>query len=660
MLSAVLPALMLSLPLLGTALALLLRSEKHRVYSYLCSAASAVSAAFWSLLVLLNGTSTFVLDVPSAMGDYAIRLDALGALVLLITSLTFACVAMYSLFSREGITSRGASIFNLFMLSVLLAMVADHLLLLLVAWEATSLTSFLGAWGSREDQDTAAGWKYLAVTHFGAALIIVALVFLSTTSGEVRLSEMHGLSATLGPLTSAVVILLAFLGFGSKLGILPLHIWMPDLYSRSPSTITALLSTAASNVAVLVLVRIIFDMVGVGDQHMLSLLVMGMAATTALWAAWQALVQRDGSRVLAFSSMENMGLILLTIGAAMLFQSYGAAEPAAFAIMAAMFHLINHTVFKSLLLMGVGTVRRAAGEWDLEKLGGLARTMPGLSAVFLFGTLAVAALPPFSGFVSEWAMFKSLMHAEPIADPLIRIALPLAIAVMALCTAIAAAAYLRLFGFTFLGRPRSNGAARPRPLDRVEIFPLVPLAALCLLLGVASFPLLEELTSAVSPLVGATGIQVIEGYSINFLHQGGLNPLGLSALLAGAILVVFLVLRATGKRKVVLGDTWDCGTTLDRRTQYTPTGFSQPLMRVFKQVYRPHTEVKEEPHPSIYIRTVRFEQALPEMFTAHIYQPLVAATVAVAMRVKRMQSGSIQAYLAYLMIILIVLLVVLR
>lgn len=660
MLSAILPALMLSLPLLGVALALLMRGEAQRVYSYLCSAASAVSAAIWSVLVLLNGTSSFVLDIPSAMGDYAIRLDSLGALVLLITSLTFACVAMYSLFSREGITARGAALFNLFMLSVLLAMVADHVLLLLVAWETMSLTSFLGAWGSREDQDTAAGWRYLAITHFGAALIIAALAYLSISSGEVRLSEMHGLSASLGATASAAVIAMVFLGFGSKLGLLPFHIWMPDLYSRSPSTITALLSTAASNVAVLVLVRIVFDIVGVGEQYLLSLAVMGLAAVTALWAAWQALVQRDGSRVLAFSSMENMGLILLTLGAAMLFQSYGAAEPAAFAIMAAMFHLINHTVFKALLLMGVGTVRRAAGEWDLEKLGGLARTMPGLSAAFLFGTLAVAALPPFSGFVSEWAMFKSLMHAEPIADPLVRIALPLAIAVMALCTAIAAAAYLRLYGFTFLGRPRSNGACRPRPMQREEMFPLVPLAVLCLLLGVASFPLLEELTSAVSPLVGAAGVQVIDGYSINFLHQGGLNPLGLSALLAAAVLLVFLALRALGKRQLVRSDTWDCGTPLDRRTQYTPTGFSQPLLRVFQQIYRPRTEVKEEPRPSPYIRAVRFEQELPDLFVLHIYRPLTAGTIALAMRVKRIQSGSIQAYLAYLMIILIVLLVVLR
>lgn len=660
MLSTVLPALMLSMPLLGAALALLMRREGHRVFSYLCSAVSAVCAALWSVLVLLEGTSTLVLDIPSAMGDYAIRLDPLGALVLLITSLTFACVAMYSLFSREGITSRGASLFNLFMLSVLLAMVADHVLLLLVAWEAMSLTSFLGAWGALEDQDTRAGWRYLAITHFGAALIIAALAFLAVSSGEVRLSEMHGLSDSLGPVTSAAVIIMAFLGFGSKLGLLPFHIWMPDLYSRSPSTVTALLSTAASNVAVLVLVRIIFDLVGVGEQHILALLVMGMASITALWAAWQALVQRDGSRVLAFSSMENMGLVLLTVGAAMLFQSYGAAEPAAFAIMAAMFHLINHTVFKALLLMGVGTVRRAAGEWDLEKLGGLARTMPGLSAAFLFGTLSVAALPPFSGFVSEWAMFKSLMHAEPIADPLVRIALPLAIAVMALCAAIAAAAYLRLYGFTFLGRPRSSGACRPRPLERVELFPLVPLAALCLLLGVASFPLLNELISAVSPLVGATGVQVVEGLSINFLHQGGLSPLGLSALLAAAILLVFLALRASGKRQVVRGDTWDCGTPLDRRTQYTPTGFSQPLLKVFQQVYRPRTEVKEEPRPSPYIRAVRFEQDIPELFTIHVYQPLTAGAISLAMRVKRMQSGSIQAYLAYLMITLIVLLVVLR
>ncbi len=657
---AALPSLMLSLPLLGAVLAVLLRSERSRVYSYLCSAASAVAAAIWSVQVLLEGTASLVSDAPSVWGEYAIRLDPLGALVLLITALTFACVAMYALFSREGVTARSALLFNCFVLSILLAMVADHVLLLMIAWEAMSLTSFLGAWGAREDEDTIAGWRYLAITHFGAALVIAALAYLAVSSGEVRLSEMRGLSALIGPGASAAVVIMLFLGFGSKLGLLPFHIWMPDLYSRSSSTVTALLSTAASNVAVLVFVRVTFSCVGVEGQYALSLTVMGLAALTALWASWQALVQRDGARVLAFSSMENMGLILLTMGAAMLFRAYGAAEPAAFALMAALFHLINHTVFKALLLMGAGTVRRAAGEWDLERLGGLAKGLPGLSAVFLIGTLSVAALPPFNGFVSEWAMFKALMHAEPIADPLVRIALPLAIAVMALCTAIAATAYLRLYGLTFLGRPRSAGAERPRPLERSELFPLLPLALLCILLGVASFPLLEELAAAVSPLVGASGLKVVEGSSINFLHQGGLDPLGLSALLGFGMLVVFLVVRATGRRKVERVDTWDCGTPLDRRTQYTPTGFAQPLLRVFQKVYRPQIEVREEPRPSEYIRAVRFEQRIPEPFVDHLYKPLTAGAIALAMRVKRMQSGSIQAYLAYIMVTLVVLLVALR
>jgi len=195
-------------------------------------------------------------QIPSVWGEYAIRLDPLGSLVLLITALTFACVAMYALFSREGVTARSALLFNCFVLSILLAMVADHVLLLMIAWEAMSLTSFLGAWGAREDEDTIAGWRYLAITHFGAALVIAALAYLAVSSGEVRLSEMRGLSALIGPGASAAVVIMLFLGFGSKLGLLPFHIWMPDLYSRSSSTVTALLSTAASNVAVLVFVRV--------------------------------------------------------------------------------------------------------------------------------------------------------------------------------------------------------------------------------------------------------------------------------------------------------------------------------------------------------------------------------------------------------------------
>ncbi|OPX58001.1 MAG: F(420)H(2) dehydrogenase subunit L [Methanomassiliicoccales archaeon PtaB.Bin134] len=660
MFPAILPYLMLALPLSAAVASLLLRDRRVGAMAYVCAAASAVSAAMWSVVVLLHGTQTYSWDTSSVWSSYAITLDPLGALVLLISSLTFACVALYSLFSREGVTVRGAVLFNLFMLSVMLAMVADHVLLLLVAWESMSLTSFLGAWGDREDQDTSAGWRYLAVTHFGAALLIAAFSFLAITSGEVRLSAMLGLSGSLGPAVSALVILMVFLGFGSKLGLLPFHIWMPDLYGRAHSTITSLLSTAASNVAVLVLVRTVFGYVGVGQQQVLALTIMGLAALTALWGAWQALMQAEGSRVLAYSSMENMGLILLTIGAAMLFQSYGAGEPAAFALMAAMFHLVNHTVFKALLLMGAGTVRRATGEGSMERLGGLARTMPGLSAVFLVGVLSVAALPPFNGFVSEWAMFKSLMHAELISDPLVQLALPLAIAVMALCTAIAAAAYLRLYGFTFLGRPRSAGACRPRPMAFSELFPFIPLALLCLLLGVASFPLLRELAASVSQLVGIPGVQVVEGSSISLLHQGGLDPLGLSALLAGGVLLCYLAMRALGPRRLVRGDTWDCGTPLDRRTQYTPTGFSQPLLKVFTKVYAPVTEVREDPRPSPYIRGVRFEQRLPEVFLERFYLPLSAAAIALAMRVKRMQSGSIQAYLAYIMITLIVLLVVLR
>ncbi len=660
MFPAILPYLMLALPLSAAAASLLLRDRRMGAMAYVCAAAAAVSAALWSVVVLLHGTQTYSWDTSSVWSSYAITLDPLGALVLLISSLTFACVALYSLFSREGVTVRGAVLFNLFMLSVMLAMVADHVLLLLVAWESMSLTSFLGAWGDREDQDTSAGWRYLAVTHFGAALLIAAFSFLAITSGEVRLSAMLGLSGSLGPAVSALVILMVFLGFGSKLGLLPFHIWMPDLYGRAHSTITSLLSTAASNVAVLVLVRTVFGYVGVGQQQVLALTIMGLAALTALWGAWQALMQAEGSRVLAYSSMENMGLILLTIGAAMLFQSYGAGEPAAFALMAAMFHLVNHTVFKALLLMGAGTVRRATEEGSMERLGGLARTMPGLSAVFLVGVLSVAALPPFNGFVSEWAMFKSLMHAELISDPLVQLALPLAIAVMALCTAIAAAAYLRLYGFTFLGRPRSAGACRPRPMAFSELFPFIPLALLCLLLGVASFPLLRELAASVSQLVGIPGVQVVEGSSISLLHQGGLDPLGLSALLAGGVLLCYLAMRGLGPRRLVRGDTWDCGTPLDRRTQYTPTGFSQPLLRVFTKVYAPVTEVREDPRPSPYIRGVRFEQRLPEVFLERFYLPLSAAAIALAMRVKRMQSGSIQAYLAYIMITLIVLLVVLR
>jgi hydrogenase-4 component B len=385
-------------------------------------------------------------------------------------------------------------------------------------------------------------------------------------------------------------------------------------------------------------------------------------------------MEEDIKRALAYSTVENIGLIFIGLGAAMVFQSYYLADPAAnahladlaaLALIAVLFHTLAHSLFKGLLFMGAGSVMYAIHTRDLEEMGGLAKRMRWTGILFFIGALSISAIPPFSGFVGEWLMFQSLLLTQNINDPMVNVLLPVAVAVLALTGALAAACFVRIFGATFLARPRSRHAAEAKEVPKTMLVGMGIAAGGSILLGVLSVfivPVIDGVTSSVlgvsisSKLVNGLVLMPPAG------EFSSMSPMVIAALLLFGIPFAFLASRRLGGRHPVeKGDTWDCGTPLSPRAEYSAAGFSNPINRIFRSIYRPHTEVRTEYTSSTLIkRKISFSSTIEPVFERYLYAPITALVIAVARRVGIIQKGSIQAYLAYIFVILLVLLVVFR
>jgi hydrogenase-4 component B len=425
--------------------------------------------------------------------------------------------------------------------------------------------------------------------------------------------------------------------------------------------------------AVYMLIRCYFDFLGTWETWW-GLLVLLIACISALVGVLYALMEEDLKRALAYSTVENVGLIFIALGAAMVFRSYHLADTvaniyladlAALALIAALFHTMSHALFKGLLFMGAGSVLHSTHTLNLEELGGLAKGMRWTGGLFFIGALSISAIPPFNGFVGEWLMFQSLLLTQNIDDPMVNLLLPVAVAVLALTGALAAACFVRIFGSTFLARPRSEHAAEAQEVPRSMLVGMGAAAALCVLTGVLSFLIIPQVDKVSSSLLGVTiADKLVNGLVLSppAGEFSSMSPVAICALLLFAIPASLLISRHLGgRRKVVRADTWDCGTPLNSRTEYSASGFSQPINRIFKSIYRPHTEVRTEYTSSSLIkRSISFSRSIEPIFERYLYAPTVNLIVYLAKRIGFIQRGSIQAYLAYIFVILLVLLVVFR
>jgi formate hydrogenlyase subunit 3/multisubunit Na+/H+ antiporter MnhD subunit len=644
---------------------------RARQASYGLAAAGALAVTALGAAALAG--AALDVRVPWLLAPFGLelRLDPLSGVFLLIVGLVGVPASVYAVGylapgGPHGAAPRrgsGASLaYAVFLLAMALVPLAGNVLTFLVAWELMALASYVLVLSDPDARGAVpAAWIYALVTHAGLACLLAGMLLVALPAGSDRFADWPAAAALLPPGRRAAAFVLLAVGFGSKAGLVPLHVWLPIAHPVAPSHVSALMSGAMIKLGVYGLVRAGFEWLGPGPPWWgVALLLAG--AASALLGVLYALVEPDLKRVLAHSSVENVGIVVLGLGAGMVFGAAGLAPLAGLGAAAALVHAVNHAAFKGLLFLGAGAVLHATGTRRLEALGGLIHRMPWTAATFLVGAVAIAGLPPLNGFVGEWLVFQALLQAFRVPRPGLDAAFLLALGALALTTGLAVACFVRAFGIAFLALPRTRPAAEAREVGRAMRIPLVALAAACPALALGA-PWLVPLLARATPGVGAAAAAVLDTPGATLAVEPGfahLSPPAAAAVLAAAAGAVLLLLRLAGaRRERRLYETWSCGRSLQTaRMEYTAAAFAQPFKRVFAVLYRPVRQLDVGYHPEsrLYVRTIRYRNPTRSLVEEWLYLPALAGARRVARRARRLQSGSASLYLAYVLATLLVLL----
>lgn len=647
----------------GAAAALLLAPwpwAGRRVSHLLAAAAGGACAAAGALSL---GGAAWHARVPWLLPSPGVELalDGVSGLFLALIGGTAVPVSLYAIgYTAErgrGLAGLGCA-YNVFLGTMALVPLAANVFTFLVAWEVMALASYLLVMTDADDRGVArAGWVYAVVTHAGLACLAAGFLLIAHAAGSDRFADWGPAATALAPSTRTLVFVLLALGFGSKAGLVPVHVWLPLAHPAAPSHVSALMSGVMIKLGVYGLLRMGFDWLGSGPAWWGALLLLVGAASAVLGVLY-ALVEHDLKRLLAYHSVENVGIILLGLGAAMLFQAAGLGGLARLGLLAAVYHTVNHASFKALLFLGAGAVLHATGTRNMEAMGGLARRMPWTAACFLLGAAAISALPPLNGFVSEWLTFQALLQSLHVPRPGLNLAFLLGLAALALTGGLAAACFVKAFGITFLALPRSEAATRAHEVPWTLRAGALLLAAACVGLGLGAAqvtPVLGRATAALGAGGPGEAPHPVASDGVTLLVGGGfasLSPLAVAGLLAGILAAVLLGLRILGARRDRrVYETWGCGRSLQTaRMEYTATAFSQPFKRIFAVLYRPQTQLEIEFHAEsrFFVRTIRYENPTRSIIEEWLYAPLLAAGYRAARVARRIQSGSANLYLAYI------------
>lgn len=524
----------------------------------------------------------------------------------------------------------------------------------MMAWELMSVSSyFLVAFQHQHAENRKAAFLYLLMAQIGGICILLAYGVLAGFGGGFSFQAMA--TAPLNDTWATIAFVLAFIGFGMKAGVVPMHVWLPQAHPVAPSHISALMSGVMLKVAVYGFIRFTFTLLG--DIHwQWGVLTLFFGSASAVLGVLYALMQHDLKRLLAYHSVENIGIIYMGIGLSMIFASKGLPGLAALGLIAALYHCLNHAIFKSLLFFGAGAILQKSHQHDLEKMGGLIRRMPYTATFFLVGCLSISALPPFNGFVSEWLTFQAALQATTLPGGIFSSLIAVAAAVLALTGALAAACFVKVFGVAFLGLPRTKHVRKARLAKPSMLFSQGILATLCLALGVAPTWTVAAINRIPVQLLGQ-GLP--ETTANGWLW---LTPVDTQSASYGAPLVFLGILVACGLAYIFLhprrsrivtriGPAWDCGFgALTSRMQYTSTAFSMPIRRVFKPVWHIVDGFEETPGGR------RYRLQIGDWAWLKMYQPLGRMLLATARRLTIIQGGNIRAYLAYSFFTLLLLL----
>jgi formate hydrogenlyase subunit 3/multisubunit Na+/H+ antiporter MnhD subunit len=652
--------LALSLASVGRA-----RSRHLGIYVYVAAAAISLLLLWQALEHVVSGAAPVAQKLPLGMpwiGAH-FRLDALSAFFLAVVNLGATAAGVYAIGYGRHETSpeRVVPFYPAFVAAMNLVVLADDAFTFLFSWEFMSLVSWaLVLAHHRERANAEAGYVYLIMAGVGTFSLLLAFGLLAGPEGDYAFSAMRAGGAT--PTVAALVLALALAGAGSKAGLVPLHAWLPLAHPAAPSHVSALMSGVMTKVAVYGFVRIVFDLVGTTSWWS-GLVVLLVGGVTAALGVLYALMQHDLKRLLAYHTVENIGIIFIGLGLALAFQANAMSAAAALALTAALFHVLNHSLFKSLLFLGAGAVLASTGERDMERLGGLIHRMPQTSVAFLIGCVAISALPPLNGFVSEWLTFQAILISPALPQWAMKLTIPAVGALLALSAALAAACFVKAFGITFLGRPRSRAAEEAAEVGRYPLAAMFGLARLCVLAGIFPGFVIDGLAPAVQGLVGqrVPAQATMAWLSIVPIAESRSSYNGLLVFLfiaASGSIAAFAVHRLAS-HKLRRSDPWDCGSpSLDPAAQYTAGSFAQPIRRVFgTSIFRAREHVEMPPPGSL--QPARFEATLRDLVWDFLYAPVAAGVDAAAGRLNRLQFLTIRRYLTLVFMSLVMLLLVL-
>ena len=608
-----------------------------------------------------DSTVTLPLGLPWLGAHF--RIDPLSAFFLIVVNLGAAAASCFALGygKHEEYPERVLPFYPAYLAAMNLVLLSADAFSFLVSWEFMSLSSWaLVIAHHRASDNMRAGYVYLLMACFGTLALLFSFGLMAGAGGDYVFDAMRAAPPSAG--LAAVVMILALVGAGSKAGLVPLHAWLPLAHPAAPSHVSALMSGVMTKVAVYAFIRIVFDLAG-PPAWWWSMPVLVVGAVTASMGVLYALMQRDLKRVLAYSTIENIGIIFVALGLALAFKAYAMTFAAALAMAAALLHVLNHSLFKNLLFCGAGAVLASTGERDLEKLGGLIHRMPQTAFVFLVGCAAISALPPLNGFVSEWLAFQAILVSPQLSSWGLKLMIPAAGALLALSAALAGACFVRVYGIAFLGRPRSEAARDAHETERISIVAMGALAAACLALGILPGLVIDMLAPATQLVTGGRmpTQTAVEWLSIVPIAESRSSYNGLLVFLfiAASGMIGAFVIHRLASDKIRRGAVWDCGfPDPNPVTQYTADSFAQPIRRVFGSLVFRAREVGEMPAPNS-IAPARFVAIVRDPIWDTIYAPLAGFVAFAAEKLNVLQFLTIRRYLSLVFAALVLLLLVL-
>lgn len=624
---------------------------RSKTFSVIASSIFTIIASSLSLVSSISSIAyqhhfTLTYNLGFLLNKIELVADPLSAFFIILISLLAIPISIYSIgyikaeYLEKNI-SLLCSLYPLFILSMLLVVLSGNGFQFLIFWELMTLISFAFViFDIKSNESKNAGFIYLLMTHIGSAFLLLAFLICAKYTESFSFASFIGVTNLMTPSLKVILFLFILLGFGTKAGIVPLHIWLPKAHPAAPSHISALMSGVMIKTGIYGILRFVFDFLSPFPSWW-GMFIVFIGITTTVLGTIFASSEIDLKRILAYSSIENIGIILLSIGTSMIFYSFDQKVLAAASLVAALFHSFNHSLFKGLLFTCAGSIISATHTGNIEKLGGLIKLMPKTSFLFLIGSLAICAFPLFNGFISEWLTFQTLLSLFQLKSDAIKLITPISASILGFSSAICAAVFIKTFSGIFLGMPRTHQVNHAKEVSTSMNFGSGLLALLCFITGIIPFlvfPLFKTVASSIVKMESSLNINLQNLLNTNndFIMFGkndfaSITPLSIFVIILISFFFIYIFSKVYGsKLPIRKEETWSCGVAPKAEFEHTPTGFSQPLGVIFSGLHTPES-----------------------FYHNYIYLPAVNGLINLSHKIRPLQSGVLQIYLLYIFLALI-------